>query len=203
MAAMDPVFGNMAFEADMRGNGVKGNLMASRPWYVRRFLGDAAFDEVVAQLDGEARAFMIDPPLTMSWCSFGTMMDIDRAILEGPMAGDREKMRHFGSEIAKHDLPTLYKILFKVGSPAFVMRRMNIAAQQYIKATSISSVTPDDHRAQLTQGGRVWPLYFCSYGAPGWFAAAAELSGGRDVSVVQTTCKHRGSDACRWDVTWR
>src|SRR5215475_13402791 len=109
--AHDPVFGNMALEAEMRGNGVKGNLMAKRAWYVRKFLGNAAFDEIVAKLTGEAREFMLTPPLTMSWCSFGTMMDIDRAILEGPMNNDGAKMKHFGSEIAKHDLPTLYKVL--------------------------------------------------------------------------------------------
>lgn len=120
--AFDPVFGNMAHEAEMRGNGVKGNLMAKRAWYVRRFYGDEVFDELVGKLTGEAREFMVNPPLTMSWCSFGAMMDIDRAILEGPMHGDNAKMKHFGGEIAKHDLPTLYKVLFKVGSPAFVMQ---------------------------------------------------------------------------------
>src|SRR6266566_844238 len=103
MAANDPVFGNMGLEREMRGNGVKGNLMAKRAWYVKRFYDEATFDAVVSKLTGEARTFMLEPPLTMSWCSFGAMMDIDRAILEGPMKGDLTKMKHFGGEIAKHD----------------------------------------------------------------------------------------------------
>jgi hypothetical protein len=198
----DTVFGDMALETEMRGNGVKGNLMAKRAWYVREFFGGAAFDAVVAKLDGEAREYMLNPPLTMSWCSFGAMMDIDRAILDGPMKGDFAKMKHFGGEIAKHDLPTLYKVLFKVGSPAFVMRRMNIAAIQYIKDTSITPETPTDKSAKLTLGKRPWPLYFCTYGAPGWYSIAAELSGGKNVTVTHTACRHKGADTCRWAIAW-
>ncbi len=201
--AFDPVFGNLALRDEMRGNGVKGNLMAKRAWYVRRYYGDDGFDAVVSKLEGEAREFMLTPPLTMSWCSFGTMMDIGRAILEGPMKGDSLKMKHFGGEIAKHDLPTLYKILFKVGSPAFVMRRMNIAATQYIQDSSLTAETPSDQRAVLTLGKRLWPMYFCTYGAPGWYAAAVELSGGKQVNVEHTECRHKNGSVCRWEVTWR
>lgn len=201
MGAIDPVFGDMTREAEMRDNGVKGSLMSKRAWYVKRFY-ESAFDAVVEKLEGDARKYMLEPPLTMSWCSFGAMMDIDRAILEGPMKNDFAKMKHFGSEIAKHDLPTLYKVLFKVGSPAFVMRRMNIAAIQYIQDTSISSETPTDKSAVLVLGKRTWPLYFCSYGAPGWYTAAAELSGGKDVKVSHVACRHKGAPTCKWDVTW-
>src|SRR5262245_12593769 len=98
----------------MRENQIKGNLLGRRAWYVRDRWGQAALDALTAAVPEAARKFLVDPPLTFAWYPFGIMMDIDRAILLGPMGGEIERMTDFGSAIAKHDLPLLYKVMFKV-----------------------------------------------------------------------------------------
>jgi predicted hydrocarbon binding protein len=45
-------------------------------------------------------------------------------------------------------------------------------------------------------------MYFCSFGIPGWFSAALELSGGKQVNVKETECVHRGGKRCEWSATW-
>ena len=119
-------------------------------------------------------------------------MDIDRAIVEGPMRGELARMTEFGSAIAKHDLPLLYKVLFKVGTPAFIIKRLNIVARQYIRESQVSVEVPGDGRAEVTLGGRRFPMYFCTYGVSGWFRAALELSGAKSPTV-----EHSGLPASR------
>ena len=48
------------------------------------------------------------------------------------MRGEVAQMTEFGSAIAKHDLPLLYKVLFKVGSPTFIVNgRQIVGAQRF------------------------------------------------------------------------
>src|SRR5438270_2003875 len=107
---IDPLFGDLTHDREMRDNQIKGNLLGRRAWYVRDRWGDDAVAAIARAVPESARKFLEAPPLTFAWYPFGVMMDIDRAIVEGPMGGDVGKMREFGSAIAKHDLPLLYKV---------------------------------------------------------------------------------------------
>ena len=203
MAAHDPVFGDLAHDREMRDNQIKGNLLGRRAWYVRDRFGDDALRKLTGVVPEGARKFLVDAPLTFAWYPFGVMMDIDRAIVDGPMRGEIGRMTEFGSAIAKHDLPLLYKVLFKVGSPSFIIKRLNIVAKQYIRESSISAVVEKDGEALVTQGGRRFPMYFCTYGVSGWFQAALELSGAKSPTVHHASCLHRGDAACTWRLRWR
>jgi hypothetical protein len=203
MPDRDPIFGDLAHETEMRENQIKGNLLGRRAWYVRDRWGQAALDALAATVPEASRKFLTHPPLTFAWYPFGVMMDIDRAIVDGPMRGEIGRMTEFGSAIAKHDLPLLYKMLFKVGSPAFVVKRLNIAAKTYIRESTISVAVPGEGEAIVTLGGRRFPMYFCRYGVSGWFGAALELSGARQPTVAHQTCLHDGDDNCRWLLRWK
>jgi hypothetical protein len=204
MAGLDPIFGDLHYDREMRDNQIKGNLLGRRAWYVRDRWGGAALASVAATVPEAARKFLVDAaPLTFAWYPFGVMMDIDRAIVDGPMAGDVERMVEFGSAIAKHDLPMLYKVLFKVGSPTFIVKRLNIVCKQYIRETGVRVTVGGDGEADVTLEGRRFPMYFCNYGVRGWFHAALELSGAKHPTVKHAACLHRGDADCRWELRWR
>lgn len=204
MAALDPIFGDLKHAVEMRDNQIKGNLLGRRAWYIRDRWGDKALASVAGAVPESSRKFLVDaPPLTFAWYPFGVMMDIDRAIVDGPMAGDLGHMVDFGSAIAKHDLPLLYKVLFKVGSPAFIVKRLNIVCKQYIRESGLSVRVDGEGDAKVTLEGRRFPMYFCTYGVSGWFRAALELSGGKSPSVTHAACLHRGDAECRWELRWQ
>ena len=201
--AIDPIFGDLQHAAEMRDNKIKGNLLGRRAWYIRDRWGDEALAKVAAAVPESSRKYLLDaPPLTFAWYPFGVMMDIDRAIVDGPMAGNVGNMVEFGSAIAKHDLPLLYKVLFKVGSPAFIVKRLNIVCKQYIRESGLE-VTASDGGAEVVLDGRRFPMYFCTYGVSGWFRAALELSGAKSPTVTHVGCLHRGDAACRWELRWQ
>jgi hypothetical protein len=130
------------------------------------------------------------------------MAAIDRAIVEGPMGGDASKMKDFGATIARYDLSTLYKVLFKLGNPSFIMKRVSIVYRTYIRGGSIQVTSVRDTQAVLVLDSGALPSYFCGLGVPGWFTAAIELSGGRSVDVSETECVHRDGERCVWNARW-
>jgi hypothetical protein len=111
-------------------------------------------------------------------------------------------MKHFGATVARYDLSTLYKMLFKLGTPEFVIRRVAVVYKTYIKGGGIAAadVKTGEALVRLTEGSL--PRYFCTHGVAGWFTAAVELSGGKDVDVREIACIHDGARGCEWHATW-
>ncbi len=202
-SAWDSVVGEGSLEDEVRGNLVKGNLINSRAWYLREHHGPAVLAEVARALSEEARAYLLQPSMTFAWRPFGPLIDVDAAIVRHAMGGDTAMMKPFGALIALHDLPTIYKVFFKVGTPSFLMSKVSLACGMYFKDTTLRSETVSPNRTVVTLVGRSWPLYLCAYGMQGFLEAGVDLSGGMAPTAKHTSCVHRGDVECRWDVRWR
>jgi hypothetical protein len=196
------VFGDPALSTRFGRHQVKGNLLAARPRYVRERWGDDGIRRVVARLSPEMRALLVAEILPFTWYPLDQLAAVDRAIVEGPMGGDASAMKEFGATIARYDLSTIYKVLFKVGTPAFVVRRANVAYSTYIRGGVMRGETPSPGQGTVTFIDGTFPKYLCRYGVAGWLTAAVELSGGRNVRFDEVDCIHDGAPQCRWQGHW-
>ena len=201
MPESDAVLG-LAEKSAWRAYQVKGSLLASRPRYVRDQWGAAGLTDVASRLSPPMRALFQSAVLPFAWYPFQEMAEIDRAIVAGPMRGDVSHMKQLGLTIARYDLPTLYKMFFKLGTPSFVLKRINTAYATYIRGGTIEASPVSKNHAVVTQIDGDLPLYFCDQGILGWVSAAVELSGGRDVHVAQVDCVHKGAARCTWEASW-
>jgi hypothetical protein len=196
------IFGDPALWRPTSPLRVKGSLMAARPRYLREHWGQTAVDQVVASVGDDARPLLTNEVLPFRWYPMALMAEIDRAIIEGPMQGDVSRMKAFGSEIARYDLPTLYKMLFRFGTPSFVVKRLNIAYATYIDGGRVQIEVPAREQARVTLHDAVLPNYLCTHGISGWITAALELSGANHVQVEESQCLHEGAPRCCWDSHW-
>jgi hypothetical protein len=145
---LDPVFGDVQRIAQMRALSTKGNLVAWRRRYLLEHHGPAVVDEVAARLEGEARELLVDPPMHFAWVPFGGLMDLDRAILEGPMAGDLDRMCAFGNAIGKGDLSTVYRLLIRMaGTPHKVVRKFPDVCASYFKPSAVAEIVDEGPQA--------------------------------------------------------
>lgn len=201
MASVDPILGDSA-KTDWNGYFVKGNLLSARPRYVLEQWGERGLRDVFDRLDPKTRGVLEAPILPFQWYSFETLATVDAAIIRGPMRQDFEQMRRFGAAVARYDLSTVYKVLFKLGTPSFIIKRVGTVYGAYVRGgtMSASEVQSGSAVVTLTQGSL--PLYFCRYGVSGWFTAGLELSGATSVRVRETRCVHDGGTVCRWEATW-
>src|SRR5262249_32201680 len=160
-ARFDPFLGRADLSAWEKYD-VKGNLLNARPRYVREKWGDRAVEEVAAKLAPDARAIFEKPVLPFAWHGFPLLAAMDKALAEGPMAGQVSQMKEFGSVIARYDLTTLYKMLFKIGSPAFILKRIATVYRTYIRGGAVTPVEVTSRHALIVLSEGALPLYFCS-----------------------------------------
>ena len=199
---MDPVLGERRLLDDLGRAEVKGTLLASRARYVRETWGDEMLERVEAAVDGPGRRHLEGEPFSVNWYPFTDMLAIDEAIVAVAMGGDVTQMKTFGATIAGYDLPTIYRALFRVGSPRFVLKRLGIAYRQYLRPGELRIETPDAREGKVSLHGVVFPAYFCRYGMAGFVLNALTMSGGEDASVDHVACVHRGDPGCRWVARW-
>lgn len=198
----DPLLGDPKLAAAVSKMQVKGNLIAARGRWVREQFGEARLEELAETVPEPARQYLLEPPLPFAWYPFEPMLAIDRRLIEGPMEGDATRMYDFGDAIARYDLSTLYKMLFKLGSPSFVIRRIGIVYGQYLRPGRAVGESHEAGRATVTIHDACFPAYFCTWGISGWLHAAIELSGGNQTTVEQTECVHHGASCCRFELRW-
>jgi hypothetical protein len=196
-------WGNPSFRAQYETQEAKGALIAARRRYVIERWGQPVVTELADRLSGVSRSLFLSDPLPFSWHSLARLAEIDEAIAQGPMEGRVETMQEFGSAIARYDLSTVYKVLFRFGSPAFVLRRSNVAYSTFMRPGTTRVDTDTQTSGYVTLVTGTLPRYMCRYGITGWITAALELSGGNDVDVQEIECRHLGAPKCRWRATWQ
>lgn len=179
---------------------VKGTLMAARRRFVAARYGDDASERVRAALEGRARE-LYDNAISFSWYPLTEMVEIDRAILSQVMDGDLRAFDAFGEEVALHDLPTIYRVLLRVGSPGFLLKRAQVAYGAYFRGGRIQHEGSAAGEAGVIYDG-LMPYYLCRYAVGGWLRAAVGLTGTKDVVVTKAECAHHGHERCRWHIDW-
>jgi hypothetical protein len=197
-----PVLGDPAKWQPSSSMRVKGSLLAARPRYVRETWGPAAVEQLAPRLGDEAKQALTADLLPFRWYPMALMVEIDQAIVEGPMQGDVTRMKTFGAAIARYDLSTLYKMLFRLGTPAFVVKRLDIAYATYIKGGRVRVQVPSPNRTRVELHETALPKYLCTHGIAGWITAALELSGAEGVHVEESACVHDGAPHCHWEGRW-
>ncbi|OGQ94546.1 MAG: hypothetical protein A2521_05090 [Deltaproteobacteria bacterium RIFOXYD12_FULL_57_12] len=203
MAITDKIFGDMALLREMHKTTVKGNLLAWRRRYVQTRFGQSAVDRIAAELPAEVGAKLLNPPLAFSWQPIKDMMEIDRAIVLGPMRGDVSQMKQFGAEIGTADLSTVYKLLLRaaVTMEKFVDKAPATFDSYFQPGKGDGMLIAAGH-ARIAFKGCTLPYYLCSFGLPGWLEAVGKLTGTKGLRIQHDICCHRGHDHCAWDLFW-
>ena len=200
--ARDSILGDLSLYERTCAIETKGNLIGSRRRYLELEFDSKVFQAVADELGPAARGYLLDPPLDFAWAPYEPLIELDYFITRVAMSGTVSRMKHFGAEVAKYDLPLKYRVLFKVGSPAFVFKRLNMAYSAYLRPGRLEIET-EPRSGTVVLHGAAFPLYMCSFGMAGWMRAALELSGGKNVAVKHSHCVHRGDPRCTYHASWQ
>lgn len=180
---------------------MKGAAVSARLDWVKRFHGDR-WDEFVAALGAGTRADIAQGVIKTEWIPVPVVIDI---LLTGDRlfgSGDLAVCKAMGAHAAEVNLPTLYKLFYRVGSVEYILG----------KAALLWPLTHDTGEARLV---RVAPRHaryeVRGYGQPnvavcrsieGFMHKTLELTGVRVDSIVEVDCVNRGDAICAYEARW-
>ena len=179
----------------------RGRWIGARHQYLMEQHGVDALRHVANLLPATSRTMLLNPPSTFSWNPIRHVLEIDMQIFRHVMDGSLARMKAFGGDIARYDLPVAFKPLLRLANPKLLLARLDPAVQSYIRPSGAEVVELIDGRATLRFRDLFLPYYLC-VGTAGWVTTALEMTGCKNVSVMHPRCMHRGDMHCEHVATW-
>jgi hypothetical protein len=181
---------------------VKGSTVLSRLQFLEERYGASAKQAVIASLSPEWQAVAAKGVPPHEWVPYEFYVDINVAADRLHGRGDLALCREMGRFSAERNLPTLYRIFYRLGSPLFIFR----------KAARVWEVHYDSGRmVPVQEGERAIRLKMVDFEKPhrahclsvhGWAERSAELSGATLVHSEEERCRLRGDAACEIVMLW-
>ena len=184
---------------------VKASAALARLRYAREFHGAAGEASLIDALKPEHQALVRRGLLPQEWVPFALFVDLnvkaDRLFGRGDL-GLVYQLGRYGADV---NLKTIYRIFYKLGSPAFIISR----------APNVWSMIYDAGRFTITPSGGKENAVLCridQFPTPhrahclsvlGWAARSIELSGGTLINAIERSCRQRGEEHCEFFIRWK
>ena len=154
---------------------VKGSAITSRLRYLDAHAPERR-DEVFGALAVEHRAILKAGVLKNAWVPYSLFIDLNVRLDEKLGTGDLQLCRTMGAYGARVNLPTIYRLFYKVGSFGFILKRAARIWDIHYSSGKLYVESGDDW-AKLRVEDFAMPHKALWLSVQGWGEASAELSG--------------------------
>jgi hypothetical protein len=182
---------------------VKGSAIAARLRYVRETHGEAASAMLLGALEPAHRQLVDDNILPSAWVPYTLFVDLNVTADRLFGVSDLQLCYAMGRYSAEVNLPTLYKLFYKLGSPLFIFDKAASVWDLHYDSGKLVPVpeAPDAVRLKLLAFGAPHRAHCLS--VLGWAVKSAELSGAEIRYAEEERCRTRGDAACEIAIRWR
>jgi hypothetical protein len=181
---------------------VKGAAITARVRFVRERYGEEGYARLLDALSEPLRARLAGRILPHEWAPFELFVALNVAADRLFGAGDLALCYEMGRYSAEVNLPSLYRLFYRLGSPMFIFRK---AARLWDVHYTSGRLTPVEERpgaVRLHVEDIAEPHRAHCLSVLGWASRSIELSGGRVDEATESACRTRGDPMCVMRVAW-
>jgi len=189
-----------AHRESLAGGRVKGAMVRAHLQFVRDRLGEPMLTRTIAALPAPVAA-EVDGILVSSWCSFESLIILDRTIARVTGRESRELMRELGRYSAEINLSTLYRAFNRDNIHEFFRKSATLHRQfQDFGDCAYEQLTDTSGRISIRRAVCFSPAY-CSSEA-GYLEQVIATHGGTSTSVSESACQCANDDHCMFEMRW-
>lgn len=186
---------------------VKGSLLVNlRTFVAQESAAPGAWDALLAKVPSSDRTVLSGIILVGGWYPVGVWNRALDTYLPSNFKDPDAGMAKLASFVAERDLPTLFRLVLKIGTPDFVMSRTPSLYNRYFDAGSFtpSKVEANHWHAALAVDRDVEAgpgLFSCDAGITAWLTQALQLTG-VNARVHHSACRFRMNRQCEYELRW-
>jgi hypothetical protein len=181
---------------------VKASAVLARMRFAREKHGPVGEERLRAALRPAYRDLVDGVLLPQQWVPFGLFVaanvEADKLFGRGDLALCYE-MGRFGADV---NLPTLYKLFYKLGTPTFIMSRAAKLWSLHYDSGALTSTIVGERTLRLAIENFARPHRAHCLSVLGWAARSAELSGAKKVVATERSCRTSGAPRCELSIEW-
>jgi hypothetical protein len=174
---------------------MKGSAFTARFAYLRERYG-SRWEQLVATFDPETQVLARGPCLKGSWYDFACFVDLN--VKAERMFGDGRMtlVRELGKNAAMVNLPGLYKLFYKVGSPDFILGKAATIWRQHHDTGHAEGGTTSPNSAYYRVYEFAAPHVTLCRSLEGFLYGSLEAMRMSDVKITEPQCRLRGDECC-------
>lgn len=182
---------------------VKGAAVTARLRYVRERHGEDGTRRLLDEVPTGVRAALKERILPQEWVPYDVFVELGAAADRLFGRGDLALCYELGRYAAEVNLPTLYKLFYRLGSPLYIFRKAAQLWSVHYDAGQLAAMEEGKNGARLEIIGFDRPHRVHCLSVLGWAARSVELSGGLVLVAEEERCRARGDETCELVVKWR
>jgi uncharacterized protein (TIGR02265 family) len=182
---------------------VGGNIILARRSFVQQRGGDALWEKVLAHLPVDDAKALRRTLLVTTTYPLSTNLKLDEAIARELYPADGKRaFLEMGRSSADVNLTGPQKAFVRAGDPHHLLSfAETIYAYYYAEGRRTYEKTGPKTATLVTYDAPAATPGDCLT-VVGWHQRAIELSGGKEVQVVETRCRSRGDLVCEYRCSW-
>jgi hypothetical protein len=182
---------------------VKGSAVLARLQFVNERFGHQAGAQLLEALPEADRRALQAHILPHSWVPYDLFIDLSVAIDQLFGKGDLALCYEQGRYAAEVNLPTLYRIFYRLGTPLFIFRKAARVWEVHYDSGRLIPLqeSPNTVRIRIVDFERPHRAHCLS--VKGWAARSVEMSGAMIESMSEERCRLWGDGSCEMSLTWR
>jgi hypothetical protein len=180
----------------------KGIAVIARLKWVQRTHGDPGWARFRDALSDETREAVERHILPHGWVPMRTFIDVNVTADRLFGAGDLTLCRELGAWAAQENLPKLFRLFYRLGTPTFIFERAAKLWSAHYDSGRLELSAPAEKRAHLSLFDFAEPHRAHCLSVLGWAAKSIELSGARVIESDEVQCRTRGDGCCELAVAW-
>lgn len=192
----------------MLGQGrCKGSVLIHLREFAEQKHGGRAWEAVMSALPEDDRAVFDGIIIVGGWYPVRTWNRALGEFLSNRFADADQGMRELAAFIADRDLNTLYKMILRMGTPEFLLRRTESLWGRYFDMGSFAAQEIGPKRWQLhldaPRGLEAAPdRLTCGPGVSAWIEMGLHQTGAKSASVREVKCRLSNAQRCEYEVQW-
>lgn len=181
---------------------IKGSILKSRLAFVEQQFGREGLQKVMDSLDPEDQT-QLQRVLPVAWLDFEIGKRLDDAIVRELGGGRVEVFERLGVASADENLTTVHSAFLAPGNPhAFLDKAPQIYRMYYQTGRREYEHTGEKSGVLTTYEAETFSKPDCLT-VIGWYKRALEMCGAQNPQIVEEECRARGSEVCRYKVSWQ
>ncbi len=178
---------------------VRARLILARLDWIRKQHGEPAIERVLSTL-GKSQLNAVRGAVTPSqWVPFDAFVAFTEAIDAVLGRGDLDLVRPLARHAARTNLPTLYKIFYKVGSLDYILSKAAaVWSAHYDSGTASTANLTGGHRFRIERFATPHKIHCLTI--QGWAEETGVLVGVKLQAVRHIVCRLHGADTCEFDL---
>lgn len=180
----------------------KGIAVNTRLSWAEEHHGREGVERLLATLTADQRAVLEARVLPHAWVPMNLFvaLNVNADRLFGK--GDLALCKTLGAWAAEKNLPKIFRMFYRLGTPMFVFEKAAKLWSQHYDTGQLVPNSPAANEIRLVLRDFDDPHRAHCLSVLGWAARSIEMSGGKNVVADETRCRTTGSLVCELRLKW-